>query len=154
VLRLDHQQESRIMEHAPPTTFWDDLAEDLRDPDFLRAYIVESVRIETIDRLVDRLDEVRAADGLSKAELARSISVEPAVIRRLLSPHHRNPTVGTLVEVAAALGLRVTLEPLPAREQKQITEPLRSGVTTDAPGLARSMHARRRGTADSSPVDV
>ncbi|MGH3516511.1 MAG: hypothetical protein ACRDQ7_03670 [Haloechinothrix sp.] len=43
------------------------------------------------------------AIGLSKAELARAISAEPAVVRRLLSLNRHNPTFGTLVEVAAAL---------------------------------------------------
>lgn len=126
-----------------PTTFWDDLAEDLRDPEFLRTYIAESIRIETIDRLVNELDHARVADRLSKADLARAISTEPAVVRRLLSLNHRNPTIGTLVEVAAALGMRVTLEPLPKDDRKEITETLRSGVTRDARALAQSMESRR-----------
>ncbi|HEY3609708.1 MAG TPA: helix-turn-helix transcriptional regulator [Pseudonocardiaceae bacterium] len=127
-----------------PATFWDDLAEDLQDPEVLRTYVAESIRIETIDRLVNRLDEVREADGLTKAELARAINAEPAVVRRLLSLGHRNPTIGTLVEVAAALGLRVTLEPIPAGELDEITGTLRSGVIVDAHGLVQSMEARRR----------
>lgn len=125
------------------TTFWDDLAEDLRDPEFLRTYVAESIRIETIDRLVNQLDDVRESDGLSKADVARAISAEPAVVRRLLSLNHRNPTIGTLVEVAAALGMRVTLEPMADHELKEVTETLRSGVAADARGLARSMAARR-----------
>jgi transcriptional regulator with XRE-family HTH domain len=128
-----------------PTTFWDDLAEDLRDPELLRTYIAESIRIETIDRLVNELDHAREAEHLSKADLARAISVEPAVVRRLLSLNHRNPTIGTLVEVAAALGLRVTLEPLPRDERREITETLRAGVTDDARHLAQSMEALKRG---------
>lgn len=40
-----------------PMTFWDDLVEDLKDPEFLRAYVVESLRIETIDRLANSPDE-------------------------------------------------------------------------------------------------
>ena len=133
------------------TTFWDDLAEDLQDPEFLRTYVAESIRIETIDRLVNELDDVRAAGGLSKADVARAISAEPAVVRRLLSLNHRNPTIGTLVEVAAALGLRVTLEPMPDHELKEITEPLRSGVVADPGRLVRSMAARR---GDAPPASV
>jgi transcriptional regulator with XRE-family HTH domain len=126
-----------------PRTFWDDLAEDLQDPKFLRAYIIESIRIETIDRLVNELDDAREARGLTKAELARAISADPAVIRRLLSPLHRNPTIGSLAEVAAAVGMRVTLEPLPVEDTEQITESLHSGTTSDTHELAKSMHARR-----------
>jgi hypothetical protein len=38
-----------------------------------------------------------------------------------------NPTLGTLVDVAAALGLRIGLEPLPDEERQAVTEPLRTG---------------------------
>lgn len=88
--------------------FWDDLARDLEDPEFLREYVVESVRIDTIDTIVNALDGAREAAGLTKAELARAIQKEPATIRRLLSSDNSNPTLGTLAEVAAALGLRIT----------------------------------------------
>jgi DNA-binding phage protein len=118
--------------------YGDDLAEDLKDPTFLRAYITESLRVETIGRLVHELDVAREALGLTKAELARAISAEPAVVRRLLSPGHRNPTIGTLAEVAAALGLKVALVPMADEERKRLSEPLRSGVSEDPVGLARS----------------
>lgn len=44
--------------------------------------------------------------------------------------HHTNPALGTLAEIAAALGLRITLEPLPAAESKVLTEPLLKGRST------------------------
>ena len=76
---------------ATPSTFWDDLTQDLQDPEFLREYVRESIRIATIDQLVNALDEAREAAHLSKAELARAISAEPAVVRRLFSAGHVNP---------------------------------------------------------------
>jgi len=85
------------------------LAKDLADPEFLRDYVVESMRIATIDRLVNALDQAREAAGLSKAELAWAIGAEPAAIRRLFGSGHSNPTLGTLAEVASALGMQVTL---------------------------------------------
>jgi transcriptional regulator with XRE-family HTH domain len=124
--------------------FWDDLAHDLRDPQFLREYVAESIRIATIDRIVNELDEAREAAGLSKAALARAISTEAATVRRLFSAGHVNPTLGTLAEVAAALGMRVTLEPLGAGERREITEPLRQGSTDDPAALARNLDALRR----------
>jgi DNA-binding phage protein len=124
--------------------FWEDLAKDLEDPEFLREYVRESVRIATIDQLVNALDEARVAAMLSKAELARAISAEPAVIRRLFSAAHVNPTLGTLAEVAAALGMRVTLEPLPATERKQVTRPLLEGRSADTKALARHVSDMRR----------
>ena len=43
------------------SVFWDDLASDLEDPEFLREYVAESIRIATIDRIVNELDTARAA---------------------------------------------------------------------------------------------
>jgi transcriptional regulator with XRE-family HTH domain len=118
------------------SVFWDDLANDLQDAGFLREYVAESVRIATIDRIVNELDAAREAAGLTKAALARAISSEPATIRRLFSSGHVNPTLGTLAEVAAALGMRVVLEPLGADDQQQITRPLLEGSTADPRALA------------------
>lgn len=123
--------------------FWDDLAGDLADPEFLREYVVESMRIATIDAVVNALDDAREAAGLSKAELARAIQVEPATIRRLFASDRVNPTLGTLAEVAAALGMRVVLEPLPEDEQKLITEPLLEGRAADSRKLAQHLDRLR-----------
>jgi DNA-binding phage protein len=125
------------------TAFWDDLAHDLEDPEFLREYVVESMRIATIDAIVNTLDDAREAAGLSKAELGRAIQVEPATIRRLFASDKSNPTLGTLAEVAAALGMRITVEPLPKDEQRQVTVPLLEGRTADAKSLARHLEALR-----------
>lgn len=121
------------------SVFWDDLARDLQDPQFLREYVVESVRIATIDSVVRALDQAREAAGLSKAELARAIQVEPATIRRLFASDTSNPTLGTLAEVAAALGMRVTLEPLPDAERGRVTRPLLEGRVADPEGLAHHL---------------
>ena len=32
-----------------PTTYWADLADDLQDPEFRRAYVAESRQIEAVD---------------------------------------------------------------------------------------------------------
>jgi transcriptional regulator with XRE-family HTH domain len=125
------------------SAFWDDLATDLEDPEFLRHYVVESMRIATIDRLVSELDEAREAAGLSKAELARAIGSEPATIRRLFASGHSNPTLGTLAEVASALGMQVTLTPLPAAERKKVTAPLLEGRSADPKALAEHLVSAR-----------
>ena len=123
--------------------FWDDLARDLEDPEFFREYVVESMRIATIDSVVNAIDAAREAAGLSKAELARAIRKEPATIRRLLSSDNSNPTLGTLAEVAAALGLRITVEPISEAERDQITQPLLQGRTADPKNLARHLETLR-----------
>ncbi|MCL4446347.1 MAG: helix-turn-helix domain-containing protein [Actinobacteria bacterium] len=125
--------------------FRKDLCEDLKDPEFLREYVRESVRIATIDQLVNALDDAREVVGLSKADLARAISVEPATVRRLFSADHVNPTLGTLAEVAAALGMRVTLEPLDKAEREKVTEPLLEGRSADTRALVKRMSSMREG---------
>lgn len=124
--------------------FWEDLAGDLKDPQFLREYVAQSIRIATIDRIVNELDAAREAAGLSKAELARAINSEPATMRRLFSAGHVNPTLGTLAEVAAVLGMRVVLAPLEADDRRRITGPLLEGSTDDPQVLARRLDAMRR----------
>jgi len=97
---------------AATDVFWKDLAQDLQDPEFLREYIAESNRIATIDYIVNALDAAREELGMSKSELARMIKVQPATIRRLFTAKHPNPTLATISEVAAAVGMRITVEPI------------------------------------------
>lgn len=123
--------------------FWDDLAKDLEDPEFLREYIVESMRIATIDSIINGLDEAREVAGLSKAELARAIQAEPATIRRLFSSDGANPTLGTLAEVGAALGFRIALEPLADVDQRYVTQPLLEGHAANTSTLARHLEKLR-----------
>jgi transcriptional regulator with XRE-family HTH domain len=130
------------------SVFWDDLASDLDDPEFLREYVAESIRIATIDRIVNQLDTARAAAGLTKSRLAHAINSEPATVRRLFSSGHVNPTLGTLAEIAAALGMRVVLEPLGARDQEEITRPLIEGSTDNPQALAARIYELRNGRAD------
>ena len=129
--------------------FWVDLARDLEDPAFLREYVVESVRIATIDQLVNDLDEARVAAGLSKADLARAIGAQPASIRRLFTSGNASPTLGTVAEVAAALGMRVTLEPLSADEREQVTTSLLEGRPKNPKALAKLLDRKRRVRAAS-----
>ena len=113
-------------------------------PDFLRDYVVESIRIATVDTLVNRLDDARVAAGLFKSALARAINMNPATMRRLFSGGATNPTLGTLAEVATALGMRVWLEPLPESEQAHVTRPCLDGQSADLLQLAQHLEALRR----------
>ncbi len=128
--------------------FWKDLAAELGDPEFLRTYIVESVRIATIDRIINSLDDARLEAGMSKATLARTINVDPSVVRRLFSSSKASPTLGTLAEVAAALGMRVVLEPLHKDERKLISVPLVDGCTQDRKAVARKVTEMHSGSRE------
>lgn len=127
-----------------PVAFWDDLTEDLKDPVFLREFITESVRISAIDSLINSLDDARVAAGLSKARLARAINMNPASMRRLFSGTVSNPTLATLAEVAAALGMRVTLEVLPEDVQTRVTRPLLDGHAENLEQLAQYLGGHRQ----------
>lgn len=107
------------------SVFWDDLEEDLKDPEFRRHYILESERIASIDRIVNQLEEVRAEIGMSKADLARSIERRPESVRRLLTASAPNPQLGVVAEMAAVLGYRLELVPMDARARTEVAEPLR-----------------------------
>jgi len=104
------------------------LAERLDDPEFARRYAAESARIAAIDGVVNQLDEARAALNLTKAQLARAIGAEPSVVRRLLSAQTVNPTLATVAELAAALGLKISLTRMSAEERERITEPMLAGT--------------------------
>jgi len=108
------------------------------------------MRIATIDRLVNELDQKREAAGLSKAELARTIGAEPASIRRLFGSGHSNPTLGTLAAVNSALGMQVTLTALPAAERRRISQPLQQGRAADPKALAEHLVAVRNGRSPTS----
>ncbi|MGN2635820.1 helix-turn-helix domain-containing protein [Nocardia takedensis] len=115
--------------------FWDDLAEDLKDPEFLREYVLNSIRVQTIDSIVGALDQARAEADLSKAALARAVALEPSVVRRLFSAES-NPTLRTVSDLAAALGMRVALVPLDGAESDVVATALRTGTTEDLASLA------------------
>lgn len=119
------------------------MVNDLENPDFLKDYLLETIRITTIDSVVNSLDEARVAAGLSKASLARAINSDPATMRRLFSGQASNPTLGTLAEVATALGMKVTLEPLPNADRSTLTEPLMGGKSVDVAGLATYLERLR-----------
>jgi DNA-binding phage protein len=124
---------------APATSslFWEDLAEDLKDPELLREFVRESVRIATIDSLVNELNDARESADISKALLAKAVGADPASVRRLFSAAHTNPTLGTVAELAAALGLRVTLEPMAPAARENVTTPLLEGVAKDPQAVAK-----------------
>jgi ribosome-binding protein aMBF1 (putative translation factor) len=83
--------------------------EQMRDDKFRTGYEKIKSEIDAVDALVRALDEARVALGLSKAELARQISAEPAAVRRLFTAKRANPTLATFATVAEALGYEVRL---------------------------------------------
>jgi DNA-binding phage protein len=70
-----------------------------------------AAKIDATDKLVQALDSVRIANGMSKAELARHISAKPEVVRRLFTARSPNPTMSTIIAITKALGFHLALVP-------------------------------------------
>jgi DNA-binding phage protein len=97
---------------ARKTGFDKFVAEQMKRPPFAAEYVRARAEIRAIDDLIRTLDERRVAVGMTKAELARRVSASPEVVRRLLTAEDANPTIETVLRVAEAVGLRLTLEPV------------------------------------------
>lgn len=108
--------------------FWERHETRARDAGYAREYAGELARVRAIDSVVNALDEHRIAAGLSKAALARAIGSDPSVVRRLLTASTSNPTLSTVAEVAAVLGLKVSLIPMDDDERTEVTEPMLSAA--------------------------
>ena len=80
------------------------------DPEFRAEFERQQREIAAIDQIVSRLDSLRAEHGMSKADLARAIDKNPAVVRRLLTASG-NPELRTVVAMAEALGAEVKIVP-------------------------------------------
>lgn len=103
------------------SAFYKDLEKKLKDPEFARAYHREGIRIKMIDDLINKLDDARALDGISKVDLARSMQQEPANLRRFFTAKKRNPTMASFIDIAMSLGYKVTLEPLSNKDKKLVS---------------------------------
>ena len=119
------------------SAFWDDHERDLQDPEYAREFVAESARISALDALVGALEDARKAEGLSKADLARATGITGSAVRRFLTAANPNPTLGTVVEVAAALGLKLSVEPMTEGERRTVTEPMLRGIRKAVSGAEK-----------------
>ena len=87
------------------------LARRMEDPEFREAFEREAAEVTAIDAVVNALDGLRAERGMSKADLAREIGKNPAVIRRLLTLDGANPELRTVVAMANALDADIQIVP-------------------------------------------
>ena len=83
--------------------------EHLKSPSFARAYADARAEVAAVDEVVRALDAAREERGLTKADLAGAIDARPEVVRRLFTTKTPNPTLSTLIRLAAAVGYRVEL---------------------------------------------
>jgi DNA-binding phage protein len=100
------------------------LDEKLGDAEFREQFEAARAEITAADALIRALEGARAGRGISKAELARRISVKPEIVRRLLTDTGGNPTVSTVLKVATALDCH--LELVANRGRRAVAEPARA----------------------------
>ena len=85
--------------------------ERMKDPGFATEYAEARAEIDAVDSLIRALDQARERSGLTKADLARRIRAKPEIVRRLLTDSRSNPTMGTVLKLASALGFHLELVP-------------------------------------------
>jgi DNA-binding phage protein len=114
------------------------LRRQLSDPSYAAAYERASRRIAMFDDVVRSLDARREELGMTKAELARRADMPSAVIRRLFSQQHKNPTLTSLVAIADALDLKICVA------SGQLLQPLSISKDASPSGTSRAYGTRRR----------
>jgi DNA-binding phage protein len=130
---------------ASKTGFDRFLDQKLRDPAFREEFEVARAEIAATDALIRALEGARAGRGISKAELARRISVKPEIVRRLLTDADGNPTVSTVLKVATALGCHLELVPNRGRRAAPLPEAARQArAATGARTSVRAIGTRPR----------
>jgi transcriptional regulator with XRE-family HTH domain len=124
------------------------LEEKLRDSAFREQFEVARAEIAATDALIRALERAREGRGISKAELARRMSVKPEIVRRLLTDAGGNPTVGTVLKVATVLDCHLELVPNQGRRAAPVSEAARqTRAATGAPTAVRATGTRPRAAA-------
>jgi ribosome-binding protein aMBF1 (putative translation factor) len=80
----------------------------MQDPEFRAEYERTRHELAQVNEVMRRLDSLRVDAGLSKADLAREIGRNDAVVRRLFTAAV-NPELRTVAALAAALGAEIQI---------------------------------------------
>jgi ribosome-binding protein aMBF1 (putative translation factor) len=74
-------------------------------------------RAFTVTRtILQAIEDERERTGLTKADLAQRVGLQPSAVRRLLTAGTSNPTLRTVTELLDAVGLELTLRRRPNGE--------------------------------------
>src|SRR5579864_9665840 len=92
------------------------LREDLRDPEFAKAFYDMRADIA----LLQVLEEARKALNVSEKELAERMGVQRPTVTRLFNAAHPNPTLDTISDILRALGLQAEIKVSPAPPEDTI----------------------------------
>jgi ribosome-binding protein aMBF1 (putative translation factor) len=86
------------------------VAERMQDPEFRAEYERTRQELAQVNEIMRELDALRIDAGLSKAQLARDIGRNDAVVRRLFTSDV-NPELRTIAALAAALDAKIQIVP-------------------------------------------
>lgn len=84
-------------------------ARKLADPSARERYERTRQSVAMMRQVLQVVDAERERAGLTKADLAHRVGVDPSAIRRMFTSDASNPTLRTILEVLDALGLEVTV---------------------------------------------
>jgi ribosome-binding protein aMBF1 (putative translation factor) len=101
------------------------VTERLDDPDFRAEYERSRRELAQVNAIMRSLDDLRVSAGLSKADLAREIGRNDAVVRRLFTAQV-NPELRTVAALAAALDAEIQIVP---RRRARPNRPQRTATT-------------------------
>lgn len=86
--------------------FKDRLKEDMKDPEFRKAFEQEEVFVS----LAIQIAKLREKKKMSQLQLAKKMHTTQQTVSRLEDPHNKSCSIGTLVRLGDALGKRVKVE--------------------------------------------
>ena len=95
------------------------MAARMQDPDLRAEYERARSEIGQVDAVIQQLDELREAAGLSKAELARHIGRDPSSIRRLFTAKS-NPELLLVASIAQDLDADLRVVPRKRRRRQAV----------------------------------
>ena len=84
--------------------------ERLEDPEFRAEYERTRRELAQVNAIMQSLDDLRVNAGMSKADLAREIGRNDAVVRRLFTAQV-NPELRTIAALATALDAEIQIVP-------------------------------------------
>lgn len=117
------------------STFYEKYREQrLADTEFRELYDRHRSEIDAIDEILSAIDHRREELEMTKADLARLTGKKPESVRRLLSGRIANPTLVTVLGMAEALGMEISVKSSVPKQQlaptvKKVARELRAAGT-------------------------
>ena len=102
-----------------PRTIADLRALDATSPEEGKERALELAAMSTSAEILGLFEEQRELEGLTKADIARTLDAQRPAISRLLESDGANPTVRTLIRLSSALGLHAEITFRRARESDE-----------------------------------